>query len=173
MSTTMMMIDRTSPTDQTYTELDAAYDYFNAALFDGVLPGCLMTLTRRRKSHGYFSPGRFCSSDGRETTDEIALNPMRFHGVETEEILATLVHEMCHQWQVHHGNPPKNVRYHDEEWAAKMEAIGLMPSDTGKPGGRRTGSHMNDYILDGGPFARACEARKFDRSRLFYDLAQE
>jgi hypothetical protein len=29
-----------------------------------------------------------------------------------------------------------------------MEAIGLGPSDTGMPGGKRTGQHMNHDIRD-------------------------
>src|SRR2546429_3099126 len=36
-----------------------------------------------------------------------------------------------------------------------MEAIGLVPSDTGAPGGKRTGQHMSHYVQDGGPFQRA------------------
>ncbi len=39
-----------------------------------------------------------------------------------------------------------------------MEAIGLMPSDTGKPGGKKTGEKMADYAIDGGPFMQATEA---------------
>ena len=33
-----------------------------------------------------------------------------------------------------------------------MEAIGLMPSHSGKPGGKRTGQQMTHYILDGGSY---------------------
>jgi hypothetical protein len=32
------------------------------------------------------------------------------------------------------------------------EAIGLMPSDTGKPGGKRVGDSVDTYIIDGGLF---------------------
>jgi len=31
-----------------------------------------------------------------------------------------------------------------------------MPSNTGEPGGRRVGEQMTHYIIDGGPFDRAC-----------------
>jgi ribosomal protein L37AE/L43A len=33
-----------------------------------------------------------------------------------------------------------------------MEEIGLMPSSTGRPGGRKTGQQMAHYIIKGGRF---------------------
>ena len=39
-----------------------------------------------------------------------------------------------------------------------MEVIGLIPSDTGEPGGKRTGQRVTHYILDGGPFWQVCTA---------------
>jgi hypothetical protein len=38
-----------------------------------------------------------------------------------------------------------------------MEAIGLIPSNTGKEGGKRTGDAVSHYIKPGGPFALAVE----------------
>jgi hypothetical protein len=142
------------PTRQTYHELQWAYDHFNRALFEGQLPPCLIALQREKASFGYFSSKRFAHADG-QMTDEIALNPAYFAVVPLVETLQTLVHVMCHLWQHHHGQPGRG-RYHNEQWAAQMERIGLMPSSTGKPGGRRTGDHMADYAIDGGRFLQAC-----------------
>jgi len=36
-----------------------------------------------------------------------------------------------------------------------MDTIGLTPSDTGKEGGKRTGQHMNHYVVAGGAYAKA------------------
>ena len=36
-----------------------------------------------------------------------------------------------------------------------MESIGLAPSDTGGPGGKRTGRQMNHYVIPDGAFGRA------------------
>ena len=52
-----------------------AYDFFNARLFGGRLPRCLITMQRQKKAYGYFAGGRFGTVDGAEVTDEIALNP--------------------------------------------------------------------------------------------------
>ncbi len=49
-----------------------------------------------------------------------------------------------------------------------MERVGLMPSDTGQPGGRKVGQSMTHYIITGGAFDRACDelnARNFQLSR--------
>lgn len=144
----------TTPTQQAYAELQQAYDHFNQALFDGVLPDCLLTLQREKHTYGYFSRSRFISIDGRQV-DEIALNPSYFAVIPIVEILQTVAHEMCHLWQHHHGTPGRG-RYHNDEWGGKMEFIGLMPSSTGMPGGRRTGDRVADYTIDGGRFLEAC-----------------
>ena len=143
-----------APTRETYAELQLAYDHFNAALFDGQLPQCLITLQREKRTVGYFSAARFASLDG-QTTDEIALNPAYFAVVPIVETMQTVVHEMTHLWQEHFGRPGRG-RYHNEEWATKMESIGLMPSSTGEPGGKRTGDMMADYAIEGGRFLHAC-----------------
>jgi len=145
-----------APTHQTYSELQQAYDHFNEALFDGKLPHCLITLQREKRTVGYFSAARFASLEG-ATTDEIAINPSYFAVVPLVETMQTLVHEMAHLWQQHFGQPGRG-RYHNEEWAQKMESIGLMPSSTGQPGGRRTGDMMADYPITGGRFLAACES---------------
>jgi hypothetical protein len=61
---------------------------------------------------------------------------------------------MVHLWQHEFGKPSKTT-YHNNEWAAKMEAIGLMPSNTGKPGGKKIGYRMDDYVIAGGMFEKA------------------
>lgn len=144
-----------APTRETYAELQLAYDHFNAALFDGQLPQCLITLQREKRTFGYFSAARFASLDG-QTTDEIALNPAYFAVVPLVETMQTVVHEMTHLWQEHFGRPGRG-RYHNEEWATKMESIGLMPSSTGAPGGKRTGDMVADYAIQGGRFLLACD----------------
>ncbi len=144
----------TKPTAQAYAELQHAFDHFNGRLFDGQLPQCLLTLQREKKTCGYFSAQRFGDQAG-QRVDEIALNPAYFAVEPLQEIMQTIVHEMVHLWQFHFGKPGRG-RYHNDEWADKMQAIGLMPSSTGAPGGRRTGDHMGDYMIAGGLFDTAC-----------------
>jgi predicted SprT family Zn-dependent metalloprotease len=147
---------KASPTKRTYKTLDDAYGFFNKRLFDGKLPGCLVTLQRGKGLHGYFAGDRFGLADGGEVTDEIALNPSHFHNRTTEAILSTLVHEMTHLQQ-HHFGKPSRTSYHNKEWAQMMRAVGLIPSDTGNPGGREVGQAVSHYVEPDGHFEKACE----------------
>ncbi len=139
-----------TPTLQSAQDFQYAYDTFNAELFGGELPQCLITLRRQTKCAGYFFKDRFVNEAGIKT-DEIALNPQYFAITSPLEPLQTLVHEMVHLWQYRFGKPSRRT-YHNAEWADTMERIGLMPSHTGQPGGNRVGQEMSDYALPGGRF---------------------
>ncbi len=145
------------PTKDTYNQLDQAYDHFNQVLFSGTLPPCLITLYRKKGAYGYFWGDTWNERTGKAVTDEIALNPETFRDRTTPEVLSTLVHEMCHLQQHHFGKASRNG-YHNAEWALMMEAAGLVPSDTGEPGGKKTGQRMTHYIEPGGVF-RHCRWR--------------
>ena len=131
-----------------YHRLYEAFSVFNAEFFNKELPDVFITLQRKAGAYGYFSSKKF--SNGKKDLDEIAMNPdFFFYG--DRETLQTLAHEMCHMWQFHCGKPSIKT-YHNKEWADKMESIGLMPSNTGKEGGKRTGQFMADYIIPGSVF---------------------
>ncbi len=163
-----------NPTQRTYSSLTAAYDFFNRELFADQLPPCLITVQRHKGAFGYFSGERFVSvADPGEVTDEIALNPAHFATRSPEQVLATLVHEMVHLWQHHFGKRPRRS-YHDRQWATKMREVGLIPSDTGEPGGKETGQSMTHYIEQGGPFQRACARLLAEQpAMLYHDRASE
>lgn len=146
----------TNPSLQLYTTFSIAYEFFNDQLYNGALPNCLLLLERSRTAKGFFEAQRFVGRHTAHRLDAISLNPDTFYKRTDDQILSTLVHEMCHLWQFHYGTPAKTVD-HNREWADKMEAIGLMPSSTGAPGGKRTGQRVTHYILREGFFIYACQ----------------
>lgn len=133
-------MDTPKPTMQMYSFVQDVYDFFNDKLFAGELPPCLLTLQREKNTMGYFSSNRW-QGGGKQVVHEIALNPAFFITHKPLELMQTLVHEMVHLWQ-HEFGKPSHRAYHNTEWANKMESIGLMPSDTGEPGGKRTGQRV-------------------------------
>jgi predicted SprT family Zn-dependent metalloprotease len=145
-----------SPTKEFYDLLGLAFDHFNEHLFADVLPRCLLTVQRETNTLGYFSPNRWGNKKG-EKAHEIAINPAYFASHSLIEVLQTLVHEQCHLWQQVFGSRKSRNGYHNREWAFKMETIGLMPSQTGLPGAKKTGQQMSDYPIAGGPFLKSCE----------------
>lgn len=171
-------------TPKIYSELQGAYDFFNRRLFDGRLPDALIVLSHHRSAYGYFRSKPFVRRDevedamifveaqnegsdesaalerSRPGIDEISLNIFTFKDRTREQILSTLVHEMVHLEQHHYGKPPKRPS-HNKEWGAMMERVGLIPSATGAPGGKRTGRRVSHYIEEGGAFETCvgeCEA---------------
>lgn len=145
------------PTRELYDFFSEAYEHFNVALFDGRLAPCMLTVQRQKGCMGLFYPERWVAGNGVKC-HELALNPTYFAACRIVELFQTLVHEQCHMWQQEYGKPSR-AGYHNREWAEKMESMGLMPSASGEPGGKRTGQCMSDYALPGGRFLAA--ARQF------------
>jgi len=142
-----------TPTREQYGAFDAIYTFFNAELFNGELPPVMLTFSRRARHAGHFIGTRWQSaSDENRCVGEIAFNPDTVR--EPREMAQTIVHEMCHLWQFVNGTASRGS-YHNKIWATHMESIGLMPSNTGKPGGKKTGQSVMDYVIDGGPFDKA------------------
>lgn len=143
-------------TTHEYSALERAYEFFNERLFQNQLPPCLMTLnTKHPQARGFFRSEGFQHRQNDRKIDEIALNPETFNRPDLA-ILSTLVHEQCHVWQFHLGKPSRSG-YHNKEWSAAMEQVGLTPSDTGLPGGKKTGQRMTHYVAAGGPFQIAAQ----------------
>ncbi|MHB8630137.1 MAG: SprT-like domain-containing protein [Aggregatilineales bacterium] len=128
-------------THDTYTVLDKAFQYFNKSLFGDQLTAIAITLQRKSSAKGYFQADVFENREG-EKANEIALNPDIFLDRTDEEILSTLVHEMCHHWQALYGEPSRNG-YHNSEFACKMAEVGLICSSTGATGGKKTRPGQN------------------------------
>ena len=141
------------PTTELYSSLQLAYGHFNSALFESELPDVIFTVQRQKGVMGYFAPDRWGNLSGNKA-HEIAINPSYIANSRLIEVMQTLVHEMVHCWQHCFGTPGRSY-YHNKEWAMKMISTGLMPSSTGEPGGKITGQHMGDYIIEDGAFLAA------------------
>ena len=137
-----------------YKELAAAYDFYNAGLFGGKLPDCLITLSKNVNYNGYFMPMMAQSvEDPGKTMHEINMNMTMFALRKIELTLSTMVHEMCHMQTYENGEYGRGS-YHNKQWALYMENVGLMPSDTGCQGGKKVGQSVTHYIIEGGLFDR-------------------
>ncbi|WP_103654526.1 SprT-like domain-containing protein [Agarilytica rhodophyticola] len=144
-----------TPTSELYSSLQKSFDFFNETLFDRGLPTVIFTVQRQKSVMGYFAPDRWASKEGKNC-HEIAINPSYVGQAAIIELFQTLVHEMVHCWQHVHGTPGRRG-YHNKEWAKKMKDVGLMPSTTGRPGGKETGERMSDYPIAGGLFIDKCK----------------
>lgn len=149
------MTNYQTPTAETYAGLDKAFNHFNEVLFENRLPPVLFTLTRKRGAHGYFWAEQFKHREDGDATHEIALNPNTMDRT-IEAVLSTLVHEMTHLEQEEYGTPGKKG-HHNREWVGLMERVGLIPTDTGEPGGKQTGRKVTHWIDPDGVFVEALQ----------------
>jgi predicted SprT family Zn-dependent metalloprotease len=138
-------------TTKQFSMFEKLFDYYNKELFDGKLNDCLINMSRKKGAYGYFNPESWQGGE-KEKKDihEISLNPNGLERIDVEW-QSTLVHEMCHLWQADFGKPSRS-NYHNKEWARKMEEVGLIPSSTGKEGGKKTGQSMTHYVDHNGRF---------------------
>ena len=147
-----------TPTDELWSSYQVLFNWFNKQLFKDLLTPCVLNFSTKATVYGFFAANRWQKEQG-ITAHEISLNPdLLNHSI--DEIASTLVRQMVHLWQYQFGMPPSKPGYHNQQWAEKMSEIGLMPSDTGKPGGRKTGFKMGHYIIEESPFAQALMAIK-------------
>lgn len=149
-----------APTAHVGEALQRAFDTFNKQLFEGRLPHAIILLHRKKNAHGYFWPERFGKRGEDAKLHEIALNPSTMGNRTERDVLATLVHEMCHlERQVAERAPPKGG-YHDTLWAVMMRRVGLQPKALDKDGNKtdkETGTKVTHEIVEGGPFDVACK----------------
>lgn len=147
--------EKPEPTRELWAAYRGMFLFFNRALFGGGLREPVLNFSRAAKSNGFFAPERWNrDGDPKAKVHEISINPDTLNERDLKSIASTLVHEMVHLWQRDHGKPARRG-HHDKQWAAKMDEVGLVPSHTGLPGGRRTGVHMTHFIQEGGAFAKA------------------
>jgi hypothetical protein len=129
-----------------YKAYERAFDTLNVELFDGKLPAVVLTLRAGRNTNGYAWAKRFRLHDDSvpvdiaNTTetpkpanlfDEIAINPATVSRP-PRDVLGTLLHEMCHIWQINFGKPSRGG-YHNTQWASKMIEVGLRPFSVKNP----------------------------------------
>lgn len=142
-----------------FKTLDDLYQFYNEQIFEGQLPECIVNMSRKGGTNGFFAPERWRGENmDKKIIHEISINP-DYMDRPDKEWHSTLVHEMCHLWQEDFGKPSRR-NYHNKQWAAKMIDVGLMPSDTGEPGGKMTGQSMTHYVIDGGLFERVFNTLK-------------
>lgn len=149
----IVMAQKKTPSEILHASFHRAYNHFNRELFDNRLPkDVVIILHRKRNALGYFWANQW-SERGSDAngTHEIAMNPSEFRGRSNEDILSTLVHEMCHLQQQVEGKPSRNG-YHNAQWANMMLAVGLIPVNVGNSGGKMTGLKVSHKVQPDGRF---------------------
>ncbi len=145
-----------TPTIELYSALLDLYRYLNKSLFNDELPEVIFTNQRHAKVTGHFAYKRWINNDN-QICHEISINPSYVSKANLIDLMQTLVHEMCHCWQYEYGKRQKQPGYHNFQWAEKMIALGLKPTDDGTKDGNIIGFKMYDYPIADGKFLQVCQ----------------
>jgi len=146
-----------------------AYNFLNVELFSGHLPFADLRVEPCSGDYAYFqavadnskdpsTEEEFCEWLAQESVCDtgpirkIVLNSELFTNHTDKAILAILVHEMLHLWQEIYGKPLRG--HHNRQWAGKMKAIGLAPTNLYWPN-LETGKFVGHRIIENGLYAKA------------------
>lgn len=132
----------------------AAYDYFNKAVFavafEEPLPHAVLNFSRKGHANAFFAPDRWRDVRDGSLLAEISMCPEATDRP-LKDVFATLCHEMAHFKDQLDGKPGKNG-YHARTWFKYMKQIGL-------PGRALSASKVavSHDVEPGGLFERAFE----------------
>lgn len=89
-------------------------------------PPCLAIEYLGRGRLGHFRRGR----NGFGLRDEIAIDQKHLNRGPLWDVYGTLLHELLHSWQEHHGRPGRR-NYHNKEFRDKACSLGLLIDEAG------------------------------------------
>lgn len=110
-----------------HSEVLALFHNYLPVLIERFYGGCLPLPALSWEHRGYRNLGTYRQEDGLALCHRINLNSV-YAERPLAEHLATLTHELGHEWQCLHGKP-SDPPYHNKEFQAKMAEIGI-PCDS-------------------------------------------
>ncbi|QDV37719.1 hypothetical protein [Tautonia plasticadhaerens] len=138
-----MSSTRTAPTIEQFSAYNEAFDYFNKRLFDGRLGPAMLSIARKGRSKGYFTPRKWRNKAG-EQVHEIAISPdLIAEGLDATmaQVVALMGRQLRWQEAIEAGDEKAASTaargYADARQCEIWLELGLLPM--GKDGGRTRG----------------------------------
>lgn len=150
-----MIRNRIAPTIEQFSAYNEAFTYFNRRLFDGRLEPAMLSIARKGRSHGYFTPRKWRNKAG-EQVHEIAISPdLIAEGLDATmaQVVALMGRQLRWQEAIEAGDERAAATaargYADARQCEIWLELGLLPS--GKDGGRTRGGWNLDVevVLEG------------------------
>ena len=107
--------------------LNTIFDLLNARYFESALSRPIITIQSTPKAYGHYTLYDAWSVDGDKGMREINIGAGTLSRP-IENVVATLLHEMCHYWNDLTGvkDCSRGNTYHNRKFEAKAEACGLI-----------------------------------------------
>lgn len=125
-------------TSRTAGQLEKMFRALNSEFFAGELPEPIITLKKTPGAYGHITCGKTWTA-GNEQRHEINISTATLDRP-IEETTATLLHEMCHLYNMVHGiqDCSRGGSYHNKKFKAAAEAHGLEVEHSDKYGWTHT-----------------------------------
>lgn len=136
------MLNGTDKYIETVAYLGKLYDHINAELFGGELVKPVITVQtdERNKTNGWWSQGKVWRENADDDGEhELNMTAQQLHRP-INEIVATLIHEMCHQYATCHEmkDTSRSGNYHNKLFKKIAEEHGLKVECVAKIGWSHT-----------------------------------
>lgn len=136
------MLNGTDKYIETVAYLGKLYDHINAELFGGELVKPVITVQtdERNKTNGWWSQGKVWRENANDDGEhELNMTAQQLHRP-INEIAATLIHEMCHQYATAHEmkDTSRSGNYHNKLFKKIAEEHGLKVECVAKIGWSHT-----------------------------------
>lgn len=132
-------------------KLEILFDYFNEKLFGDYFqtrPVITIQSSGRRRSLGWCTVGKIWEEDGGSTFHEINISAEHL-GSGIEPVAATLLHEMCHLYNLFEtgvADTNAKTQYHSLAFKRVAEGVGLIVEKVGRYGYAHTS--LSDKLRD-------------------------
>lgn len=157
-------------------EIERLYDFLNEKFFESALSKPVITLQPDEKCHalGWFIPYRIWKDGGGYSDCELNISA-NFLDRNVEDIVATLLHEMCHQYAFINNIKDccRRGHYHNKNFARIAKAHGLEVRQTKDRGFAATRlSEEAKRIIGGIDIAGKVIYRKLTEEDIYEDAAR-
>lgn len=142
---------QTTKMSRAVSQLEHIFNALNTDFFDGELPVPIITVQSKPGTYGHCTTAKVWQrGDGGAYELNIAAEVLNYP---IEEILDTLLHELCHLYCREHGikEVSRGGKYHNRRFKAEAERRGLTCVPCGQYGWNTTpGDNLIEYALSKG-----------------------
>ena len=134
-------------------QLEKLFRMLNEDFFDNQLETPIITIQSTPRAYGHYSVSPIWTVNGYETKHEINIGAGTLSRP-IENVVATLLHEMCHYFNDKQGvkDCSRGNTYHNRKFKAEAEARGLVVEHSERNGWNRTSPNeaLLDFVINNG-----------------------
>lgn len=148
--------------DNHQLQLISLFRILNNRFFNDILEEPIINIVsmEQHNATGSVTPYFFKNKATNKSIHLLKLNINQFNRSD-EEMILSLLHEMMHLWQIDYGTISDSSSYHNKEYAARLEEVGLKAVNI--VNGSRTGYNITTQIKRNGEYDNFIKSRYYNK----------